>query len=154
MDGLLAAFDDAYDSKYGMHAAGIPGDTGVFAVSPRTVFAWREKDFPGQRHAMAVSVTCETICYSGPPQITVELPDDIAQHADPGREALERLAVEGYRSGALTHHQAGQLLGLSRFEFDDFLIERKIHDHAYSIEDLQQDLADLEKLRAQGLLSK
>lgn len=53
-------------------------------------------------------------------QITVELPDDIAQHADPGREALERLAIEGYRSGALTHHQAGQLLGLSRFEFDDF----------------------------------
>ncbi len=87
-------------------------------------------------------------------QITVELPDDIAQHADPGREALERLALEGYRSGALTHHQASQLLGLSRFEFDDFLIERKIHDHAYSIVDLQQDLADLEKLRAQGLLSK
>jgi predicted HTH domain antitoxin len=87
-------------------------------------------------------------------QITVELPDDIAQHADPGREALERLAVEGYRSGALTHHQAGQLLGLSRFEFDDYLTERKIDDHAYSIEDLEQDLADLEKLRAQGLLGK
>jgi predicted HTH domain antitoxin len=87
-------------------------------------------------------------------QITVELPDDIAQHADPGREALERLAIEGYRSGALTHRQAGQLLGLSRLEFDDFLIERKISDHAYSIEDLRQDLADLEKLRARGLLSK
>jgi hypothetical protein len=54
-------------------------------------------------------------------QITVELPDDIARHPDPGREALERLATEGYRSGALTHFQAGQLLGLSRFEFDDFL---------------------------------
>jgi predicted HTH domain antitoxin len=76
--------------------------------------------------------------------------DDIAQHTDPGREALERLALEGYRSGALTHHQAGQLLGLSRFEFDDLLIERKIHHHAYSIEDLKQDLADLEKLRAQA----
>jgi predicted HTH domain antitoxin len=87
-------------------------------------------------------------------QILVELPDDIAQHADPGREALERLAIEGYRSGALTHHQAGQLLDLSRFEFDDFLIERKIYDHAYSIEDLQQDLAGLEKLRAQGLLGQ
>lgn len=56
-------------------------------------------------------------------QITVELPDDITQHPDPGREALERLAIEGYRSGALTHHQAGQLLGLSRFEFDEFLQE-------------------------------
>jgi predicted HTH domain antitoxin len=87
-------------------------------------------------------------------QITVELPDDITQHDEPGREALERLAIEGYRSGALTHHQAGQLLGLSRIEFDDFLVERRIYDHAYSIEDLQQDLADLEKLRAQGLLRK
>jgi predicted HTH domain antitoxin len=93
-------------------------------------------------------------CYPEAMQITVELPDDIAQHADPGREALERLAVEGYRSGALTHHQAGQLLGLSRFEFDDFLIERKIYDHAYSIEDLKRDLADLQNLRTQGLLGK
>jgi predicted HTH domain antitoxin len=87
-------------------------------------------------------------------QITVELPDDIARRPDPGREALEQLAIEGYRSGALTHHQAGQLLGMSRFEFDDFLISRGIGDRAYSIVDLQQDLADLEKLRAQGLLSK
>ena len=87
-------------------------------------------------------------------QITVELPDDIAQRADPGREALERLVIEGYRSGALTHHQASQLLGFSRFEFEDFLIERKIHDHSYSIDDLQQDLADLKRLRGQGLLNK
>ncbi|HUE20046.1 MAG TPA: UPF0175 family protein [Bryobacteraceae bacterium] len=87
-------------------------------------------------------------------QITVELPDDIARHPDPGREALERLATEGYRSGALTHFQAGQLLGLSRFEFDDFLIERGIYDQAYSVMDLQQELADLEKLRAEGLLGK
>ena len=87
-------------------------------------------------------------------QISVELPDDIAGHPDPGREALERLAIEGYRSGTLTHFQAGQLLGLSRFEFDDFLIERGIYDQAYSIIDLQQDLANLEMLREQGLLGK
>jgi predicted HTH domain antitoxin len=98
-------------------------------------------------------MTCKT-CDPGHMQITVDLPDDIAQHAEPGREALERLAIQGYRSGALTHHQAGQLLGLSRIEFDDFLIEHKIYDHAYSIVDLQQDLADLEKLRAQALLRK
>ena len=87
-------------------------------------------------------------------QITVELPDDIAWHSDPGREALEQLAIDGYRCGALTHHQAGQLLGMSRFEFNDFLSERGISDYAFSMDDLQQDLADLEKLRAQGLLSK
>jgi hypothetical protein len=33
-------------------------------------------------------------------QITVDLHDDIARHADPGREALERLAIEA-RPGRL-----------------------------------------------------
>ena len=83
-------------------------------------------------------------------QITVELADDIARHPDPGREALEALAIEGYRSEKLTHHQAAQLLGLTRFEFDSFLNDRQIYDHAYSVEDLDRDLADLEKLRSQG----
>ena len=89
---------------------------------------------------------------SGYMQITVELPDDIARHSDPGREALEALAIEGYRSEKLTHHQAARLLGMTRFEFDGFLKERQIYDHAYSIEDLERDLADLDKLRAKGLL--
>ena len=94
------------------------------------------------------------LCYSQLMQINVQLPDDIVQHSDPGREALEALVVEGYRSGALTHYQAGQLLGLTRFEFDDFLIERNIYDHAYGIEDLAEDLAGLEILRKQGLLGQ
>ena len=85
-------------------------------------------------------------------QITVELPDDIARHPDPGREALEALAIEGYRTEKLTHHQAARLLGLTRFEFDGFLKDRQIYDHAYSIEDLEHDLAELDRLRAKGLL--
>lgn len=85
-------------------------------------------------------------------QITVDLPDDIARHPDPGREALEALAIEGYRSGKLTHREAARLLGLNRFEFDAFLQDRHIYDHAYSIEDFQRDLADLDRLRAKGLL--
>jgi predicted HTH domain antitoxin len=86
-------------------------------------------------------------------QITVELPDDIAGHPDPGREALEALAIEGYRSEKLTHHQAARLLGLTRFEFDGFLKDRQIYDHAYSLEDLERDLADIDQLRAKGLLA-
>jgi len=43
---LLATVDDAYNSKYGMRVVGHPGDTGIYSVSPGTVFAWREKDFP------------------------------------------------------------------------------------------------------------
>jgi predicted HTH domain antitoxin len=80
-------------------------------------------------------------------QITVELAEDIARHPDPGREALEALAIEGYGSGALTHYQASQLLGFSRFEFEDFLMARNIFDHAYGMDDLEGDLATLDKLR-------
>jgi predicted HTH domain antitoxin len=87
-------------------------------------------------------------------QIKVELPDDIARRAHPGREALEALAIGGYRSGALTHYQASQLLGLSRFEFDRFLKERNIYDHAYDTEDLEQDMETLRQLEAKGLLGR
>jgi predicted HTH domain antitoxin len=84
-------------------------------------------------------------------QITVQLPDDLTERPNPGREALESLAVEGYRSGALSHYQAAQLLGLSRLEFDGFLKERGIRDHAYGIEDLLEDQKTLDALRARGL---
>jgi predicted HTH domain antitoxin len=87
-------------------------------------------------------------------QIMVELPDDIARRPDPGREALEALAIEGYRSGALTHYQASQLLGLSRFEFDGFLKERNIYDHAYDAEALEQDMETLRQLEARGPLGR
>jgi predicted HTH domain antitoxin len=73
-------------------------------------------------------------------QITVQLPDDLVQRPDPGREALEALSIEGYRSGALSHHEASQLLGLSRFEFDGFLKGRNVYDHAYGMADLEEDM--------------
>ena len=87
-------------------------------------------------------------------QIKVELPDDIARRPDPGREALEALAVEGYRSGALTHYQASQLLGLSRFEFDGLLKGRNIYDHAYDAEALEQDMETMRQLEARGSLGR
>jgi hypothetical protein len=52
---------------------------------------------------------------------------------------LEALAIEGYRSGKLTHYQASRLLRMSRFEFDGFLKDRQIYDHAYSVDDSEQD---------------
>jgi predicted HTH domain antitoxin len=85
-------------------------------------------------------------------QITVQLPDDLAQHPNPGREALEALAIEGYRAGTLSHHEASQVLGLSRLEFDGFLKERHIDDHAYGVEDFEEDRATLRELQAKGLL--
>jgi predicted HTH domain antitoxin len=85
-------------------------------------------------------------------QITVNLPDDLAQHPNPGRKALESLAIEGYRSGALSHYQASQMLELSRMEFDGFLKERHIFDHAYGLDDLKEDRETLRELQSRGLL--
>jgi predicted HTH domain antitoxin len=46
------------------------------------------------------------------------------------------------------------LLGLSRFEFDGFLKDRNIYDHAYDVEDFEQDLETLRQLEAKGLLRR
>lgn len=81
-------------------------------------------------------------------KITVELPDDLVLRPDPGREALEAVAIAGYRSAALAHQEASRLLHLSRFEFDALLKTRHIEDYAYDVEDLAQDLETLERLEA------
>ncbi len=80
-------------------------------------------------------------------EINVKLPSDIAEHADPAREALEALVIAGYRSGELSYYQASRLLGFGyRFELDGFLKARNVFEHAYDIEDLENDLQTLRKL--------
>ena len=75
-------------------------------------------------------------------QITVQLPDDLAQHPNPAREALEAFAIEGYRSGALSANQTRLLLGFeTRSELDGFLKQHAVWDRAYSVEDLEKDAA-------------
>ena len=59
-------------------------------------------------------------------ELTLHIPDDVAQRltasgGDLSRRALEALALEGYRAKALTLYQVGELLGLSRIETEDFL---------------------------------
>jgi predicted HTH domain antitoxin len=80
-------------------------------------------------------------------EITVELPNDLTQRPDPAREALEALAIAGYRSGKLSAPQASSLLGFtSRFQFEGFLKARNILDHAYNAEDLAEDVRTLRNL--------
>jgi predicted HTH domain antitoxin len=82
-------------------------------------------------------------------QITVELPNDLTQRPNPAREALEALAIAGFRAGTLTAFQASHLLGFgSRFDFERFLKERGIDDHSYSVADLDDDWETLRKLEA------
>jgi predicted HTH domain antitoxin len=78
-------------------------------------------------------------------QITVQLPDDLAQRPDPGRTALEAFVIEGYRSGALSNAQAGELLGLSRVGFEGFLKQRQVSEHAYDVKDLERDWANVQR---------
>jgi predicted HTH domain antitoxin len=80
-------------------------------------------------------------------QIALELPEDIAKNLenawrDVPRGALEAVAVEGYRDGALTRDQVGRLLGLSFWETEAFLKERQAF-LAYTEEDFEQDRRDL-----------
>jgi predicted HTH domain antitoxin len=87
-------------------------------------------------------------------KITVELPDDVARRPDPGRQALEALAVEGYRTGALTHYDASQLLQVSRFEFNALLKRGHVEEHAYDVEDLERDIETLDRLETSGLMRR
>ena len=84
-------------------------------------------------------------------QITLELPEDIAEGLeskwkDLPRVALESLALEAYRSHALTASQLRRLLGFeTRMQVDAFLKEHEVYD--YSVEDFEQDRETLRKLR-------
>jgi hypothetical protein len=63
------------------------------------------------------------------------------------------VAIEGYRSGALTAHQTRSLLGFeTRYELDGFLKQHKVWERAYSLEYLEQDRQTLQRLEAEGLL--
>lgn len=85
-------------------------------------------------------------------QVTVEIPDDVAEKLtregqDPARATLEAVAIEGYRSGALTAYQTRRLLGFdTRYELDGFLKAHGVWEHAYGIEDLEQDRQSLRGL--------
>jgi len=85
-------------------------------------------------------------------QITFELPQDIAEGLesrwkDLPRAALESLALEAYRSRALTAAQLRRLLGFeTRMQCDAFLKEHEISD--YSVADFEQDRETLRDLRS------
>lgn len=78
-------------------------------------------------------------------RVTIQLPDDISaaleeQWHDVPRRSLEAIAVEAYRSGALTDSQVRRMLGFeSRFEVHALLKEHNVPLH-YTAADLEDDL--------------
>ena len=82
--------------------------------------------------------------------VAIELPEDIlhqleTEWRDVPRRVLEAIAVEGYRSGALTQGQVGQMLDLSWHETEAFLKERQAYLR-YDETDLEQDRATLDRV--------
>lgn len=82
--------------------------------------------------------------------VAIDIPDDIAQQLemkwpDVPRGVVEAIAVEGYRSGALTHGQVERLLTLSWAETEVFLKERQAYLH-YDEADLTQDRSTFDRL--------
>ena len=86
--------------------------------------------------------------------ITLQLPDDIAQGLiakwkDLPRTVLESVALEGYRSGALTSLQVRRLLGFeTRYELDGFFKQHEVCD--YTLEDLTKDREGIRHLSSGG----
>ena len=78
-------------------------------------------------------------------RVTIQLPDDISaaleeQWDDVPRRSLEAIAVEAYRTGALTDSQVRLLLGFeSRFQVHALLKEHHVALQ-YTAADLDEDL--------------
>src|SRR5262249_4817571 len=84
-------------------------------------------------------------------QVTLAIPDDVAERlkaagGDLARRALEGLALEEYKRGHLTKSELRRLLGFeTRYELDGFL---KIHGvyEFYSLVDFERERKDLQEL--------
>ncbi|HXV59940.1 MAG TPA: UPF0175 family protein [Vicinamibacteria bacterium] len=87
-------------------------------------------------------------------KIAVELPEDIARRlegkwGDISQAAREAIAIEGYRSGALSQSQVQRLLGLgSRWEVDALLKRAGVYLE-YTEEDLDREVEASRELTGQ-----
>ncbi|NEP16132.1 MAG: UPF0175 family protein [Leptolyngbya sp. SIO4C1] len=84
-------------------------------------------------------------------QITVDIPDELAQHFDCSqqqlsRQILEALVVRAYQTEQITHAEVGRILDLpSRWAVDAFLKANNA-DLLYDSLDLEQDRETLKQL--------
>lgn len=84
-------------------------------------------------------------------ELTVEIPDDIAQRltesgVDLSRNALEALALEQYKAGRLTEPELQRVLGFgTRYRLDGFLKAHGIFDD-YTLEDFEDEVKALKSL--------
>jgi predicted HTH domain antitoxin len=85
--------------------------------------------------------------------VDLEIPDEVeerlrARWGDLPRRALEAVAIEAYRSGALTPAEVQQMLGLaSRWDVEAFL-RRADAFLDYGSDDIRRDLQELRRVSA------
>jgi predicted HTH domain antitoxin len=90
--------------------------------------------------------------------ITVDIPEELAAPLGGGspeqlsRHVLEALVVDAYRESQIGARQSAEMLGFSRMQWNRLLKERQVAEHAYSVEDLERDVASIQRLRAEGVL--
>ena len=77
--------------------------------------------------------------------VAIEIPDDIgqvlaAQAGGVSRAVLEAVAIEAYRSGAITPAQVQQMLGLSSRWETESLLRRAGAYQDYTMDDLERDI--------------
>ena len=90
--------------------------------------------------------------------ITLEIPEALVAQLGGGspqqvsRQILEAVVLEAYREERLGGPQAAEMLGFSRLEWNHFLKEKQVSEHSYSVEDLERDVATIQRLRADGVL--
>ena len=80
-------------------------------------------------------------------QVTVHLPDKLAERFGDSPEAvarrvLEIVAIEEYREGRLTHRQVGEMLGLDYWETENFFVARGVPLN-YGLADVEADRVSL-----------
>lgn len=82
-------------------------------------------------------------------QVTVQLPDEIAQQLGDDREMsrrlLEAIVLEQYRLHKISQGKLAEVLGLSRWEAEEFLDQHNAR-HPYTEEMLEEDRRTLAKL--------
>ena len=79
-------------------------------------------------------------------EVTLHIPDEIvkrlsAEGGEISRQALEALAMEGFRKRALSLFQVSEMLGLSRAETEDFLGHHHVPLAEITVADLDREAA-------------
>lgn len=84
-------------------------------------------------------------------QLTVHIPDDLANRlgmtsCDLSRRALEGFALEEYRSGHITQAELRRMLGFPTREILDGFLKNHGIFLSYSLDDLEQERQALDRL--------